>query len=173
MSAILHAGAFVLAILISIALIQTALAVPTWWVALMISALMNIPVALLVWAEAPRWVIPLPLVAILGVLAFMLSAVAVEQHRRLQHLRRERDNARQILCRPESVEGAAPTTADGVPAPAGWWGAPTITAPVTEDDSVDAIADRSDLVGGQSNGNRSADQDSQEFEELMRRNFTL
>ena len=53
MSAILHAGAFVLAILISIALIQTALAVPTWWAALMISALTNVPVARLTWAQAP------------------------------------------------------------------------------------------------------------------------
>ncbi len=117
MSAILHAGAFVLAILISIALIQTALAVPpTWWVALTISALMNIPVALLVWAQAPRWVIPLPLVAILGgVLAFMLSAVAVEQHRRLQHLRRERDNASQTLRLPESEETTASTKVPAAP----------------------------------------------------------
>ncbi|QOW01954.1 hypothetical protein RBB84_19400 [Rhodococcus sp. D-6] len=172
MSAILHAGAFVLAILISIALIRAAFAVPAWWAALTVSALMNIPVALLAWAGAPRWVIPLPLVAILGVLAFMLSAVAVEQHRRLQHLCRERDNARQTLRRPESVEASA-SAAAGTPAPAGWWDAPKITAPVTEDDSIDTVINRSDLVGGQHGRNRSADQDSQEFQELIRRNFSI
>ena len=168
MSAILHVGAFVLAILISIALVRTALAVPTWWVALMISALMNVPVALLVWAHAPRWVIPLPLVAILGVLAFMLSAVAVEQHRRLQHLRRERDNARRTLHRPESVEASSPTAA-GVAAPTGWWDAPTVMPPAAEEP---AAADRNELVEGDSSESRDADEDNREFDELMRRNFT-
>lgn len=166
MSAILHAGAFVLAILISIALIQTALAVPTWWVALMISALMNVPVALLIWAEAPRWVIPLPLVAILGVLAFMLSAVAVEQHRRLQHLRRERDNARQTLRRPESAETAAPA-AVSVQAPVGWWDAPVMPE-ATWGDALD-VADSAVPA------DHCTDSDVENhlvFDELIRRNFT-
>ncbi|CAG7636056.1 hypothetical protein SIM91_04830 [Rhodococcus opacus] len=166
MSAILHAGAFVLAILLSIALVQTSLAVPTWWMALMISGLMNVPVALLAWADAPRWLIPLPIVAILGVLAFMLSAVAVEQHRRLQHLRRERDNARRPLRRPESVEASAP-------APTGWWDAPTAVAPAAEDVVVDdTVADRDTLDEGQRSSGCSSDDDKREFDELMRRNFT-
>lgn len=172
MSAILHAGAFVLAILVSIVLVQAALAVPAWWVALMISALMNVPVALLVWAEAPRWVIPLPLVAILGVLAYMLSVVAVDQHRRLQHLRRERDNARRTLRRPESVETSAPAAA-GVQAPAGWWDAPTIAAPIATHDSVDgAIADRGALVEDSRERGRGNHEDKREFDELIRRNFS-
>lgn len=171
MSAILHAGAFVLAALLSIALVQTSLAVPTWWMALMMSGLMTIPVALLTWADAPRWLIPLPLVAMLGVLAFMLSAVAVEQHRRLQHLRRERDNTRRPLLRPESVEASAPTAAS-MQAPDGWWDAPTVVAPVADDGIVDyTTADRDALVEDPPSG-RSTDEDKREFDELMRRNFT-
>ncbi|WP_139281991.1 hypothetical protein [Rhodococcus zopfii] len=156
-----------LAILISIALIQTALAVPTWWVALTISALMNIPVALLVWAQAPRWVIPLPLVAILGVLAFMLSAVAVEQHRRLQHLRRERDNASQTLRLPESEETTASTKVPA--APQGWWDAPAVEERLAGDPVGDIEADNP--VDGQRSSERNTDRDSQEFDELIRRNF--
>lgn len=172
MSAILHAGAFVLAILISIALIRVAFAVPAWWAALTVSALMNIPVALLVWAGAPRWVIPLPLVAILGVLAFMLSVVAVEQHRRLQHLRHERDNARQALRRPESVK-TSPSAAPGTPTPAGWWDAPVVVEPP----AVHAVAETTgvgsdDLMPDQISRNQSADQDRLEFDELIRRNFS-
>lgn len=173
MSAILHAGAFVLAILISIALIRAALAVPAWWAALTVSALMNIPVALLAWAGVPRWVIPLPLVAILGVLAFMLSVVAVEQHRRLQHLRRERDNARQALRRPESIKTSA-SAAVGTPTPAGWWDAPTIMIPTAEVRGIDdAIADNQEMVADQSDEGRNENEDNQEFDALIRRNFTV
>ncbi|MBX4171418.1 MAG: hypothetical protein ACI38R_22300 [Rhodococcus sp. (in: high G+C Gram-positive bacteria)] len=164
MSAILHAGAIVLAILISIALIQTALAVPTWWVALMISVMMNVPVALLAWAEAPRWLIPLPLVAILGVLAYLLSAVALDQHRRLQHLRRERDNARRHLRRPERVETVAPA-APSEAAPTGWWDAPTAATPVADIDHDALVEDLRD-------GGSSTDETKREFDELMRRNFS-
>lgn len=155
MSAILHAGAFVLAILISIALIQTALAVPTWWMALMIAGLMTIPVALLTWADAPWWLIPLPLVAILVVLAFMLSAVAVEQHRRLQHLRRERDNARALSAAP------------GRPA-AGWWDAPQARPTDVELNApgdAESGSAPDELIDGDIDAERRA------FDDLMRRNF--
>lgn len=176
LSAIAHAAAIVIAAGITFTLIKTALAVPAWWMSLMISGLMMIPVGLLSWADAPRWVIPLPLVAILGVLAFTLSVLAGQQYERLRHLRNERDTATATLGRHKSPEEQSPDAAEPQ-TPAGWWDAPTSEAPATAThEAVDVVAessaDESAHDTGPGSTDRNVDDDNREFADMMRRNFT-
>ena len=175
LSSIAHAAAIVIAAGITFTLIKTALAVPAWWMSLMISGLMMIPVGLLSWADAPRWVIPLPLVAILGVLAFTLSVLAGQQYERLQHLRNERDTASATLSRHKSPEDLTPAAAEPQ-TPAGWWDAPTSEAPVTATHEAivvaDVGADDSSHDVGPGSTDRNVDDDNREFADMMRRNFT-
>lgn len=64
-SALIHLIGGAIALVFAVAMVKTAISEPIWWLTMMLTALMTLPVGVLLWAGVPSWMAVLPMAAIL------------------------------------------------------------------------------------------------------------
>lgn len=175
LSTLMHAAGAVIALLMAVALVRAAAAAPAWWLLALLTAVMVVPVSVLLWAGAPQWIAVLPMAALFAVQIRALVVLASGYWERLHALRRGRADAAAPAV---AVDGAA----DPMLAPAlgagpktGWWDAPVAQAAPPDGGPVgsapvDSLSSQADTAG--ENG-RDIEDDDVAFEDLIRRNFTV
>ncbi|MDH6284575.1 hypothetical protein [Prescottella agglutinans] len=177
LSTLIHTAGAVIAFCFVITIVKTALAAPAWWLLMVLTAVMILPVNVLSWAGLPHWVAVMPMAAMLAIQVWSLFQLASVQWDRLQQLRQDRNGA--TTSAPASEGSADPMIAAVTPAAAtvGWWEAPLVDQatpaddkPVDEPQPFDALTDRR---GTEADGERSCEDDDLAFEDLIRRNFTV
>lgn len=176
-SALIHLIGGAIALVFAVAMVKTAISEPIWWLTMMLTALMTIPVGVLLWAGVPSWMAVLPMAAVLVTQSWTLFGLAIVQWDNLQQLRRERSAASGLSASNMNTEPMV--AAAGPPAvPAGWWDAPAAASgsPTEKQFSESEVALPEDDEPENSSTSASSDtsasaEESQAFEDLIRRNF--